>query len=91
MSYTGLSLHLYTTQNEINNIKNNVSTIIAWTKENKPENAKYHISVSADVCDVLENEIRVNISKIQDYFNNLGAMMGEAMGKELEKVFKQFA
>jgi len=88
---TGLTLHLYTTKEELDNAKNGVSTIVGWTKEQKQTGAVYHISVSLDVCDVLEKEVRINVSKVQEQLASAGAMMGETMGKESEKVFKQFA
>lgn len=88
---TGLSLHLYTTKEELDNAKNGVSTIVGWTKEQKQTSAVYHISVSADICDVLEKEVRINISKVEEQLLTASAGIGEAMGKELEKVFKQFA
>jgi hypothetical protein len=87
---TGLSLHLYTTKQELDNAKNGVSTIVAWVKGKQPEEAIYHISVSVDICDILDGEVRVNVSKTDDELNKMSATMGAAMGAELEKVFKQF-
>jgi hypothetical protein len=91
MMTTGLSLSLYTTKQELDNVKAGVSTIVAWTKDKKPENAIYHITVSVDICDVLDGEVRVNISKTQEEIEKAAAFMGATMGAELEKVFKQFA
>ena len=88
---TGLTLHLYTTKEELDNAKNGVSTSVGWTKEQKQNGAVYHISVSADICDVLEKEVRINISKVEEQLNVVSTKMGEVMGFELEKVFKQFA
>lgn len=91
MVNTGLGLHLYTTKEELDNAKNGVSTIVAWTKEQKQTGAVYHISASLEICDVLEKEVRINISKVKEQMDSAGAAVGEAMGKELEKVFKSLA
>jgi len=88
MTSTGLSLHLYATKEELDNAKNGVSTIVAWTKEQKQTGAIYHVSASMDICDILEKEVRVNISKSGAQFEEFGKVLGEAMGKELEKAFK---
>ena len=87
---SGLTLHLYTTKQELDSAKNGVSTIIAWIKGKQPEAAIYHISVSVDICDVLDNEVRVNVSKAAIEMEKLSMSMGAAMGAEIEKVFKQF-
>lgn len=84
---TGLGIHLYTTKQELDNAKKGVSTILAWPKGEQPENAIFHISVSVDICDVLDDEVRVNIFKATDESNKVVA----AFGAELERVFKQFA
>jgi len=65
--------------------------IVGWTKEQKQTSAVYHISASVDICDVLEKEVRINISKVKEQMDVAGLMVGEAIGKELEKVFKAFA
>ena len=88
---TGLTLHLYTTKEELDNAKNGVSTIVGWTKEQKQTSAIYHISASADICDILEKEVRINVSKVKEQMDMAGLMVGEAIGKELEKEFKAFA
>ena len=88
---SGLTLHLYTTKDELDNAKNGVSTIVGYTKEQKQTGAIYHISASVDICDILEKEVRINVSKTQEQLDALGTTMGEAMGKELEKVFSKFA
>ena len=88
---SGLTLHLYTTKDELDNAKNGVSTIVGYTKEQKQTGAIYHISASVDICDILEKEVRINVSKTQEQLDALGITMGEAMGKELEKVFSKFA
>ena len=84
---TGLTIHLYTTKEELINAKNGVSTI----KEQKTKDATFHISVSIDICDILDKQVRVNVSKTKEQLDSAGAMIGDAMGKELEKVFKQFS
>lgn len=86
----GVSLHVYTTKEEITNGKNGVNTIIGWTEFDRPENAKYHIQVSIEACDILENEIRVNVVKAADSIAKAGTIVGEAVGKELDKVFKNY-
>jgi len=88
---TGLSLHLYTTKQEIDNAKNGVSTIVAWPKGKQPKDAVYHVSVSVDICDVLDGEVRVNVSKNAAELEKMSSTIGAAMGAELEKVFSKFA
>ena len=88
MANTGFGLNLYTTKEELNNAKNGVSTIVAWTKEQRGPDAVYHVSASVDICDILEKEVRVNVSKSGEQFEGYGKVLGEAMGKELERVFK---
>jgi hypothetical protein len=85
---TGMSLHLYTTKEELQNASNGVSTIVGWTKEQKPEGANYHISASTMICDVLEKEVRINVSRASEEFDKIGSMMGITMAAELEKAFK---
>jgi len=88
MNNTGLGLHLYTTKEELDNAKNGVSTIVGWAKEQKPKGAIYHIGASLEICDVLEKEVRINISRVKEQMDLAGSLVGEAMGKELEKIFK---
>lgn len=87
---TGVFLHLYTTKEELLNAKNGVSTILAWVKGKQPENAIYHIHISLDVCDVLDNEVRVNVSKVLNQLENIGITMGDAIGREIEKMVNKF-
>lgn len=87
---TGLSLHLYTTKQELNNAKNGVSTIIAWAKGKQPKEALYHIGVPIDICDVLDDgEVRVNVSKMDGELEKSATLMGTVMGAEIEKAFKR--
>lgn len=88
---SGLSLHLYTTKQELDNAKNGVSTIVAWPKGKQPKDAIYHVSASVDICDVLDNEVRVNVFKTADELEKMSSAMGATFAAELEKVFKQFA
>jgi hypothetical protein len=88
---SGLALKLYTTKEEIDNAKAGVSTIVAWPEANKPLGAYYEVSASLEICDVLSGEVRINTSKQDDEMKKAAALMGEAMGKELEKVFKSFS
>lgn len=94
MNFSGITLHLYTTQEEIINGKKGVNTILAWIKAEKPLDANYHISVPIDVCDILEKEVRVNTGLIKQYYENMsnemGKAVGNAMSQELEKVFSKF-
>jgi len=88
---SGLSLHLYTTKTELDNAKNGVSTIVAWPKGKQLKEAVFHVSASVEICDVLESgEVRVNVSENDGELEKIAAMMGSAMGAELDKVFKQF-
>lgn len=87
---TGLSLSLYTTKQELDNAKAGVSTIVAWTGDKKPENAIYEVNANLEICDVLDTEVRVNVSKAQDELKKVAEIMGTVMGTELEKVLKQF-
>ncbi|WP_407311007.1 hypothetical protein [Desulfosporosinus sp. SB140] len=88
---TGLSLHLYTTKQELDNAKNGVSTIVAWAVGKQPKDALYHISASVDICDVLEEEVRVNVFNTDGELEKMSLKMGEGFAAELEKVFKQLA
>ncbi|EGW40688.1 hypothetical protein [Desulfosporosinus sp. OT] len=87
---TGLSLHLYTTKQELDNSKNGVSTIVAWIKGKQPKEAIFHVGASVDICDVLDSgEVRINVSKTDGEMEKAAALMGAVMGAELEKVFSK--
>ena len=88
---TGLSLHLYTTKQELDNAKNGVNTIVAWPKGKQPKDAVYHVGVSVDICDVLDGEVRVNVSKNAAELEKMSSAMGATFAAELEKVFSKFA
>ncbi len=88
---SGVSLHLYTTKQELDNIKNGVSTIVAWVDGMQPEDAVYQISAGIDICDVLTGEVRVNVSRAGDEIKKMGEIVGAAIAAELDKVFKQFS
>jgi len=86
---TGLSLHLYTTKQELDNAKKGVSAIVAWPKGKQPKEAIYHVSASADICDVLDGEVRVNIFKTAAELEKMSSAMGATFAGELAKVFNQ--
>lgn len=88
---SGVSLQLYTTKQELDNIKNGVSTIVAWAPGKEPDEAIYGISVSIEICDVLDGEVRVNVSRAGDEIKKMGEIVGAAIAAELDKVFKQFS
>lgn len=77
MKNTGLTIHLYTTKEELDNAKSGVSTVVGWTKEQKQTGAIYHISASLDICDVLDKEVRINVSKVKEQMDSAGALVGE--------------
>lgn len=85
MIKTGLNILLYVTKEELINAKNGSTTLIA--SKVKTKEAEHQISVSLDACDILDNEVRVNLSLVQQSVEELGKTMGEALGKELERVF----
>ncbi|WP_088224938.1 hypothetical protein [Desulfosporosinus sp. FKB] len=88
---TGLTLHLYPTKQEMDNAKNGVSTIVAWSKGKQSKEATYHISASADICDILDGEVRINIIKTDGELEKMSAKWGLLLGAELEKVFSKFS
>ncbi|WP_010500645.1 hypothetical protein [Paenibacillus elgii] len=87
---TGIILKLFTTWTELQTVKDGTSTMmIAYTADKKPKEAVYEIMVALDGCEVADKEVRVNVSMIKRDANELGEMVGKAIGAELEKVFKQ--
>jgi len=91
---SGIALHLYTTEKEIYNAKKGITTIVGYLKEFKPVDALYHISVPANVCDIVDEEVRINLNKIQSdkekefikAGNMIGKAMSDAMGKEMQRL-----
>lgn len=88
MFKTGLNILAYTSQKELMNAQNGASTLIAF--KTKIGESDYQIYVPLDACDILGNEIRVNLSLIRQNVEDVGRVMGDAIGKELEKVFNKF-
>lgn len=86
---TGLTLTLWTSKDELYNAKNGGSTLIA--SKSKTKDADIEISVSLDACDILDNEVRVNLTLVRQNINDIGQSLGESMGKELERIFKQYS
>lgn len=58
----GVLVHLYTTEKEIKAAKQGASVLVGYTS--KKPNALIHISVSGIVCDFLDDEVRVNLEKV---------------------------
>lgn len=83
---TGISMFTWTSVKELQNAKNGGSTLLA--SKSKSKDMDIQISVPIDACDILDSEIRVNTTLIQTSFEDLGKKMGEAVGAELQKVFK---
>ncbi|MCL6442553.1 MAG: hypothetical protein K6T83_03680 [Alicyclobacillus sp.] len=83
---TGVSLTLWASREELQNAKNGASTLVA--SKAKTKDADIQIIAALDACDILENEVRVNLTLLHQNIDNLGQIIGEAMGRELEKVIK---
>lgn len=61
--YAGLTLHLYTTKKELDNLENGIRTITGWTKDKKPDDAIYHISVPANICRLYIDDVLIDTYK----------------------------
>ncbi|MGG4346457.1 hypothetical protein ABEW68_33060 [Paenibacillus lautus] len=85
MNTTGVNISLYVSRKELMNAKQGGSTMVA--SKCKTKEADYQVNVSLDACDILEDEVRVNLSVIRSSVEQAGKVMGEAMGAELQKVF----
>lgn len=85
MDTTGINISLYVSRKELINAKQGGTTMIA--SKTKTKDAEYQVNVTLDACDILEDEVRVNISMISKSMEEAGKAMGEAMGAELQKVF----
>lgn len=85
MKTTGINISLYVSRKELINAKQGGTTMIA--SKTKTKDAEYQVNVTLDACDILEDEVRVNISMISKSMEEAGKAMGEAMGAELQKVF----
>lgn len=68
------TLHLYTTKEELDKAKNGFIT--AWTKDQKPKEAIYHISVNFNICEILDNEVKIQFESLE-----------EVMGKGINNMF----
>ncbi len=89
---TGISLKLFTTWTELQAVKDGTSTMmIAYTADKKPKEAVHEIIVALDGCEVTDKEVRVNVSVIKRDVNELGEMMGKAIGAKLEEVLSKLA
>ncbi|PAF31872.1 hypothetical protein [Paenibacillus sp. 7516] len=87
MIKTGLSLTVYVSKEELVNAKSGGSTMVA--SKSKTKEAEYQLSVTLDACDILENEVRVNLTMVRASFEAAGEVMGAAIGAEIQKVFAQ--
>ncbi|GIO33112.1 hypothetical protein J2TS6_42530 [Paenibacillus albilobatus] len=85
MNATGINILLYVTRKELLNAKQGGSTMIA--SKGKTKEAEFQINVSLDACDILEDEVRVNLSMARKGIEEAGKVMGEAMGAELQRAF----
>ncbi|MCM3143053.1 hypothetical protein [Brevibacillus sp. MER 51] len=87
---TGVNLKLATTWSELQAVKDGTSTMmIAYTKDTAPTAASFDISVPLDVCVVVGKEVRVNFSRIKETASELGELMANTFGAELDRVFKE--
>lgn len=87
----GISIALYVSREELINAKDGGSTLVA--SKAKTKEADYQIIVDLGGCDILENEVRVNLAslkaKAEASANELGLIMGQSMAAELEKVMSE--
>ncbi|MCY9539162.1 hypothetical protein M5X17_26415 [Paenibacillus alvei] len=85
MQVTGLNMTLFVSRKELTNAKQGGSTMIA--SNIKTKDAVYQVNVPVDACDILDDEVRVNLSMVRKNIEEAGRVMGEAMAAELHKVF----
>lgn len=85
MKTTGLNIILFVSRKELINAQQGGSTMIA--SKIKTKDAEYQVNVSLDACDILDDEVRVNLSLVRKNIEEAGRAMGEAMGAELQKAF----
>lgn len=84
---TGLVLTLYVSKDELMNAKAGGSTMVA--SKVKTKDADYQMSVSLDACDILENEVRVNLTLVRNNVEETAQAFGTALGTEFQKVLSQ--
>lgn len=83
---TGLTIHLYTSKDEIIRVQTGESTmLIATTRPDIDFDVQF--TAAADACEFAATEVRVNIEKLAVTVEKIGTQMAAAMGAELEKVF----
>lgn len=83
---TGLNITVFTTKEELLNAKAGSTTMIA--SKAKTKEADFQLIVSLDACDILDGEIRINLSLIRNGLEDVGRIMGEAMGSELQRIIQ---
>jgi hypothetical protein len=87
MSKTGLNITLYTSKDELVNAKSGGSTLVA--SKTKTKDADFQIIVSIDACDLLETEVRVNLTLLKASVEEAAQEFGAAMGNEINRVLSQ--
>ncbi|MBE7682037.1 hypothetical protein [Paenibacillus sp. P13VS] len=87
MIKTGVTLTVYASKAELGNAKDGLSTLIA--SKTKTKEAEYQLNVSLDACDILDDEVSVNLSVIRANLEDMGQEIGSAMAAEIQKVFNQ--
>ncbi|WP_458462412.1 hypothetical protein [Paenibacillus sp.] len=87
MIKTGLNLTVYVSKEELDNAKNGGSTMVA--SKAKTKDAEYQLSVPLDACDILANEVRVNLTVVRTDLDAAGQAIGSAMAAEMQKVLSQ--
>ncbi|WP_409346750.1 hypothetical protein [Paenibacillus sp. MBLB4367] len=84
---TGLNITLFVSKEELVNAKAGGSTLIG--SKVKTKEAEYQITAALDACDILDTEVRVNLSLVRNNAEEAGRLIGEAMASELDKVFSK--
>lgn len=86
MKASGINLHLWVSKAELMNAKQGGTTLRA--SKSKTKDADIEITIMLEACDVLDDEIRVNLALVQNNLEELGKMFGETIGNEFQKLLK---
>ena len=82
---TGISVYVWTSQAELVNAKSGGTTLIAYKAKSK--DADIQIGVTADACEFVGDQVRVNTTLIKQSTEALGKTLGDAMSSALKDAF----
>jgi hypothetical protein len=86
---TDISISIFTTKAEIDNLKKGSTILLGWIEGYQPEDAIYRISTSLDACEIVDKQVRVNTTVVQQSIKQMGEVIGSEIGKQLQLVFAQ--